>query len=625
MSEEIYINTGTSFQQQYTARQPAIGTAPTIANYVAQGLVNAQTPSIAQARQPSIAQYNTNTQTPYPANAQQPYPYIAQAVSQTPYIGNAQTPYPYIANTPTTYQAQGNTQVTYQYQASEQTPSIGQARQPYTYQSQGQTPTSYQNRQPSTFQAQGNQPTTYDATGQNPFTYARQARQPATYNHRQPSITTYATQGQTPFTYQAQSPSSYATQGQNPFTYNRTGRTPFTYQARTPINGSYTTQGRTPVITNQQTTINAQGSTSGQTTGDDRQGNMGGQNSEASMIGQNVIYGFAGQRYARFDFRMMHWRHTNGYQYCYWYIRGGNPGETPVTGIPMGIQSPASQVYLYQGTTQYWSSGSVSGSNAWHLVEQWTFASGFQPDSINMNNNTTSYPTGGGNGTTTTAQMTCPTTGSDLQTSYEGFRTATWWCEEGFIPNGGTSVGTETITPTMVKSGFANLIGSSHTLDWEGYASCSYNCFTAGSKVLLEDGTDKNIEDIVVNDKCYGQDGTINNVKELRIDTDVKATIYTLNGGIEITGGHPVLTTTGWKSCNQVTGENLHPELNITELVVGDTLVKYLDHEGNQSEEELTSLTVEVHESMTLYNLDVEDAPSGNDTYVVDNYVVHNK
>ena len=623
MSEEIYINTGTSFQQQYTARQPAIGTAPTIANYVAQGLVNAQTPSIAQARQPSIAQYNTNTQTPYPANAQQPYPYIAQAISQTPYIGNAQTPYPYIANTPTTYQAQGNTQVTYQYQASKQTPSIGQARQPYTYQSQGQTPTSYQNRQPSTYQAQGNQPTTYDATGQTPFTYARQARQPATYNHRQPSITTYATQGQTPFTYQAQSPSSYATQGQNPFVYSTQGRVPFTYQARTPINGSYSRQGRTPVITNQQTTINAQGSTNGQSTGYDYQGNPGGQVSEASLL-NNTIYGYAGQKYFRSDYRMMHWRHTNGHQYCYWYIRGGNPTANPSTGLAMSIQSAASQVYLYQGTTQYWSSGSTTGSNAWHLVEMWAFWSGFQPDSINLGISTSSYPSPIGT-PTTYAQMTCPTTGSNLQTAYEGFRTKTWWCEEGFIPFGGQVAGTETMIPTMVKSGFANLVGDSHSLDYEGGASCSYNCFTAGAKVLLEDGTDKNIEDIVVNDKCYGQDGTINDVKELKIDTDVKATIYTLNGGIEITGGHPVLTTTGWKSCNQVTGENLHPELNITELVVGDTLVKYLDHEGNQSEEELTSLTVEVHENITLYNLDVEDAPSGNDTYVVDNYVVHNK
>ena len=77
MSKEIYINTGTSFQQQYTARQPAIGTAPVTAQYDAQGNASAQNPYIYQSRSPYTFQAQVNAQTPYIANAQQPYPYIA--------------------------------------------------------------------------------------------------------------------------------------------------------------------------------------------------------------------------------------------------------------------------------------------------------------------------------------------------------------------------------------------------------------------------------------------------------------------------------------------------------------------------------------------------------------------
>ena len=42
---------------------------------------------------------------------------------------------------------------------------------------------------------------------------------------------------------------------------------------------------------------------------------------------------------------------------------------------------------------------------------------------------------------------------------------------------------------------------------------------------------------------------------------------------------------------------------------------------GNEEVTTLTSAT----ENIIVYNLDVTDSPAGNDTYVVNNYVVHNK
>ena len=61
--------------------------------------------------------------------------------------------------------------------------------------------------------------------------------------------------------------------------------------------------------------------------------------------------------------------------------------------------------------------------------------------------------------------------------------------------------------------------------------------------------------------------------------------------------------------------------------MVGDTLLKDAGNaNGDTVEEEITSLTVETPAgTTTLYNLDVTDSPSGNDTYVADGYIVHNK
>ena len=121
MSDEIYINTGTTIQQPFNQRNPAQGTTPTTAQRTAQQPAIAQQPGTYSNRSPFTYRHPANGQQPYIANAQQPYPYIANA--QNPYPANAQQPYPYIANSqspysynqPSTYSRQGTsvTNVTY--------------------------------------------------------------------------------------------------------------------------------------------------------------------------------------------------------------------------------------------------------------------------------------------------------------------------------------------------------------------------------------------------------------------------------------------------------------------------------------------------------------------------------
>ena len=192
MSEEIYINTGGSFQQPYNARTPANSQTPAQGRspftYIAQG----RTPFTYQSRSPITYIAQGQAQNPVIANAQQTYPY--QANAQTPYIANAQQPYPYIA--------------------AAQQPVIANAQQPYPYQANAQTPYIANARSPFTYQAR------------TPFTY--QARYPA--NAQQP----YIANARQPFTYQARTPFTYARQGTTP----AIGTTPYTFNATRPATGT---------------------------------------------------------------------------------------------------------------------------------------------------------------------------------------------------------------------------------------------------------------------------------------------------------------------------------------------------------------------------------------------------
>ena len=551
MSKEIYINTGTSFQQQYTARQPAIGTAPVTAQYDAQGNASAQNPYIYQSRSPYTFQAQVNAQTPYIASAQQPYPYIAH--TQQPYIANAQQPYPYIA------------------QARQPYPYIANAQQPYPYIASAQTP--------------------YPANAQSPYPYPASAQQP--------------------YPYQASAQTAYPANAQQPYPYIASSQTPYPASSQTPYpaNAQTTKQANVNVQTTRQAAANSQTplGTGIQHTKTDH--TPTGQTLTAQVYGTESAFGYIVWRGIRVQWRLHWWRHSNGYGYAYWYVRRGTPTYTELGGI----QTTNSLVYLTQGNVPF-------NTSNWRLVEQWSFWNSIWPDSISLGSLSVSATLGSFPVTTTT--------GSNTTNSAEGYKEYLWECEEGFsVPVGGSRNVNLTMVPTAIKANYPNLTGGTHITNVTGHITCYWGCFLAGSKVLLENNTTKNIEDMEVGDKVIGKDGIVNALKELRTYDKRDIRVYTINGSFKTTAAHPLLTTDGWKSCDGSAGQQGHPELNITELAVGDKLLKDAGNaNGDTVEEEITTITVATPSgTTTFYNLDVTDSPSGNDTYVVDDYIVHNK
>ena len=221
MSDEIYVNIGTSFQQPYQGQGLAQGRRPTIAQYIARQPANAQTPFTYQNRTPASARQPSSSQTPYIANRQ--IPSIIQATANYPYIASAQQNYPYIANKQTTIQVTGRSPVIYN----------ATGRTPFTYSRQGQTP--------------------YSATGRTPFTYATQGQSP--YSFQQSYQQPYERQAQQPYTFNAtgQQPSIYQAQGQSPYSYQQNYRHPTIYTAQ--VNADYQKTYRHPVIYTHQVSV----------------------------------------------------------------------------------------------------------------------------------------------------------------------------------------------------------------------------------------------------------------------------------------------------------------------------------------------------------------------------------
>ena len=152
--------------------------------------------------------------------------------------------------------------------------------------------------------------------------------------------------------------------------------------------------------------------------------------------------------------------------------------------------------------------------------------------------------------------------------------------------------------------------------------SASSSCFIAGTKVRMADGTDKNIEDVVVGDVVKGHNGD-NTVIELDWVTLGDRKLYTFNDSEHyfFTSEHPFMTEEGWKSVNpektkERDGVELYDQLK-GELKIGDKLVT------SDGLVEITNIkSKEINNpEMPLYNFHI----SNDKSYIADNYVVHNK
>ena len=210
MSDEIYLNTGTTIQQPYQAQGPANAQEPVIAQQVRNYTANKRQPLIYQTRTPFTYRNPSSARQPNIRDTQSPFTYARQG----------QTPFTYQYRSPSTYARQGQTPFTYSH------------RQPVTYARQGQTPFTYDHQQPFTYRNPTNAQSNVERSKQSPFTYGHPAA------------------GQSPFTYQHRSPFTYVRQGQSPFTYQATGTTPVIYSYQQPF--PYIANGQQPTIKNAQ-------------------------------------------------------------------------------------------------------------------------------------------------------------------------------------------------------------------------------------------------------------------------------------------------------------------------------------------------------------------------------------
>ena len=159
------------------------------------------------------------------------------------------------------------------------------------------------------------------------------------------------------------------------------------------------------------------------------------------------------------------------------------------------------------------------------------------------------------------------------------------------------------------------------------------SCFAAGTKISLENGDTKNIEDIVIGDEVLGWDGedigvgvvtaidhrhTVASHAEACERLGDKPSLYTINNtGIEFTPEHPFLTKEGWKSLvPEIRQEPYKSEAPARELEVGD----FINVNGDW--EEIKEIkVVRSNEEEPVYNFTVDKLHS----YIANGIIVHNK
>ena len=146
-------------------------------------------------------------------------------------------------------------------------------------------------------------------------------------------------------------------------------------------------------------------------------------------------------------------------------------------------------------------------------------------------------------------------------------------------------------------------------------------CFLAGTQITMADGTTKSIENIAIGDQVIGRDGAINTVQEYIRPLLGDRTLVGFNGGLPfVTNDHPVLTTDGtWRSVNPsgTASKYAAANLNAEQLSVGDTIAT-----SNGIGFEIVSIEEHADSAdLQVYNF----SSDGNNTYIANNLVVHNK
>lgn len=149
------------------------------------------------------------------------------------------------------------------------------------------------------------------------------------------------------------------------------------------------------------------------------------------------------------------------------------------------------------------------------------------------------------------------------------------------------------------------------------------SCFVAGTKILMSDKTEKNIEDVEVGDKVLGYDKLtktqiIEEVLELEspIRDHMCEILFTGNSKLKLTNEHPIYTKESWKSISPKETLKENAKLKVGKLNVGDEVLF-----ANGLYDKIVSIKC-WNEEIQTYNL---KKVSISNNYYAENILVHNK
>jgi hypothetical protein len=163
-------------------------------------------------------------------------------------------------------------------------------------------------------------------------------------------------------------------------------------------------------------------------------------------------------------------------------------------------------------------------------------------------------------------------------------------------------------------------------------------CFVAGTKVLMRDGTWKNIEDVELGEYLIGENQNVNEVREFHRPTlglqdhalPRKLSLASINGSeLSVSADHLFKTVDGWKAPDAELSNMLHKDvikfeqMNVQQLAIGDKIIN-----ADGSTHEVHSIEFQEDDpELQLYNFKLKN----NRTYHVklkgsdESYLVHNK
>jgi hypothetical protein len=147
------------------------------------------------------------------------------------------------------------------------------------------------------------------------------------------------------------------------------------------------------------------------------------------------------------------------------------------------------------------------------------------------------------------------------------------------------------------------------------------SCFVAGTKILLANGSQKNIEDIVIGDKVLGYaNGKLAQETVLEVESPIRDHIYKLTfsdkSTLQLTNEHPLYTSNGWKSVSPLSTKEENPRLAVGQLKIGDEVLK-------SNGQYATIISMEyIPGTIQTYNL---KSVTGYNDYFANSFLSHNK